>query len=70
MEQKYGEREEEEEDNEEGEACARIWNINVTSMEQRGGFLIGQEADVISCEERKMKYRMIGWIREEFRKAG
>ena len=44
--------------------------MNLTSLEQNGGFLIGKDADVISFEEHKLKKGMIGWIREEFRKAG
>ena len=35
---KYGGREEGEEDKEEGEEVARIWNMSVTTMKQNGGF--------------------------------
>ena len=49
---------------------ANIWNVSLTTMEQNGGFLIGKDADVLSFEEHKLKKGMIGWIREEFRKAG
>ena len=42
----------------------------MTSMEQNGGFLIGIEAGVISFEEHKMRKGMMGWIKEDFRKAG
>lgn len=55
---------------EEGEDYARIWNVDLTSMEQNGGFLIGKDAGVISFEEHKLRKGMIGWIREEFRKTG
>ena len=72
---KYGQTETDAEDGpdgegEEGEEYANIWNVNLTSMEQNGGFLIGKDADVVSFEEHKLKKGMIGWIREEFRKAG
>ena len=53
-----------------GEEVARLWNANITSMEQNGGFMIGKEADVISFEEHKMKKSAMGWIRDEFMRAG
>ena len=44
--------------------------MNVTSIEHSGGVLIGNEAGNISCGEHTMKKGIMGWIREEFRKAG